>query len=70
VIPALGKTFPNCQFITTTHSPQVLSNVEKENILILEDYRIVENTPFTYGRDSNSILYDLMNYHQSNTPQL
>lgn len=64
VIPALGKTFPNCQFITTTHSPQVLSNVEKENILILEDYKIVENTPFTYGRDSNSILYDLMNVEE------
>lgn len=64
VIPAMGKTFPNCQFITTTHSPQVLSNVEKENILILEDYQIVENTPFTYGRDSNSILYDLMNVEE------
>lgn len=41
-----------------------MSNVEKENILILEDYKIVENTPFTYGRDSNSILYDLMNVEE------
>jgi hypothetical protein len=41
-----------------------LSNVEKENILILEDYKIVEKTPFTYGRDSNSILYDLMNVEE------
>ncbi len=64
VINALIRTFPNCQFITTTHSPQVLSNVEKENILILEDYKIVEKTPFTYGRDSNSILYDLMNVEE------
>jgi predicted ATP-binding protein involved in virulence len=48
----------------TTHSPQVLSNVEKENILILEDYKIVKKTPFTYGRDSNSILYDLMNVEE------
>ncbi|NIM14206.1 MAG: AAA family ATPase [Candidatus Aminicenantes bacterium] len=61
VVPALRRTFPNCQFLVTTHSPQVLSNVEKENIFILENYNIVEETPFTFGKDSNSILYELMN---------
>jgi predicted ATP-binding protein involved in virulence len=60
VIPSLAKTFPNCQFIVTTHSPQVLSKVKKENVFILEDYNLVEVTPHTYGRDSNSILYELM----------
>ncbi|BDA71254.1 SMC domain protein [Calothrix sp. PCC 7716] len=64
VIPSLTQTFPNCQFIVTTHSPQVLSEVKKENVLILEDYQIVEKTPYTYGRDSNSILYELMNVQQ------
>ncbi|BAZ15000.1 SMC domain protein [Calothrix sp. NIES-4071] len=61
VIPSFTKTFPNCQFIVTTHSPQVLSGVRRENIFILEDSQIVEKTPYTYGRDSNSILYELMN---------
>ncbi len=61
IIPSLVQTFPNCQFIVTTHSPQVLSEVSKENVFILEDYQIVEKTPYTYGRDSNSILYELMN---------
>jgi predicted ATP-binding protein involved in virulence len=60
VISSLTETFPNCQFIVTTHSPQVLSEVRKENVFILEDYQIVENTPHTYGKDSNSILYELM----------
>ncbi|GAB4178922.1 MAG: AAA family ATPase [Coleofasciculaceae cyanobacterium] len=60
VIPSLTRTFPNCQFIVTTHSPQVLSKVKKENVFILEDYNLVEVTPHTYGRDSNSILYELM----------
>ncbi|AFZ21061.1 AAA family ATPase [Allocoleopsis franciscana] len=60
VIPSLTQTFPNCQFIVTTHSPQVLSNVKRENVFILEDYKLVEVTPYTYGRDSNSILYELM----------
>lgn len=59
VLPALQKTFPNIQFIITTHSPQVLSNVKKEEIFILEDNIIVKNTPNVEGRDSNSILYDL-----------
>jgi len=33
--------------------------VKRENIFILEDFKLVKNTPHTYGRDSNSILWDL-----------
>ena len=36
IIPRLTKTFPNCQFIVTTHSPQVLSHVDPECIHILD----------------------------------
>lgn len=60
VVPALTNTFPNCQFIVTTHSPQVLSQVHKENVFILEDSEVIEETPYTFGKDSNSILYELM----------
>jgi len=59
IIPNLRKTFPNIQFIVTTHSPQVLSNVKRENVFVLEDFKLVQITPHTYGKDSNSILYDL-----------
>jgi predicted ATP-binding protein involved in virulence len=59
VIPSFRKTFPKCQFIVTTHSPQVLSGVNRENVFILEDSEIVE-TPHTFGRDSNSILSEVM----------
>jgi predicted ATP-binding protein involved in virulence len=59
VITNLQNTFPNCQFIITTHSPQVLSSVKKEEIFILEDGALIKNTPHTQGRDSNSILYEL-----------
>ncbi|GAA6618625.1 hypothetical protein NUACC26_044360 [Scytonema sp. NUACC26] len=61
MIRSLTQTFPNYQFIVTTHSPQVLSGVRRENVFILENYQLVENTPHTYGKDSNSILYELMN---------
>ncbi|MCO6476192.1 MAG: AAA family ATPase [Phaeodactylibacter sp.] len=56
VIPKLESAFPNIQFIATTHSPQVLSSLERENVFILEDFKLVEKTPHTFGRDSNSIL--------------
>jgi predicted ATP-binding protein involved in virulence len=63
IIPALTRTFPNCQFIVTTHSPQVISQVKPEGIYILErtDEGIVAMRPeSSYGRDTNRILEDLM----------
>jgi predicted ATP-binding protein involved in virulence len=59
IIPALTATFPNIQFIVTTHSPQVLSNVESKSVFILEDFKLVEKTPATKGKDSNSILWEI-----------
>jgi len=64
IIPALKKTFPNCQFIVTTHSPQVISHVHPEGVFILErneeEGLFVMSPEGSYGRDSNSILEDLM----------
>jgi len=63
VIPALKRMFPNCQFIITTHSPQVISEVKPDGIYILErtDEGIVARRPeSSYGRDTNRILEDLM----------
>lgn len=64
IIPALTRTFPNCQFILTTHSPIVLSQVKREGIFCLEKDRNGKVTAYhpdsPYGRDSNRILEDLM----------
>jgi type I restriction enzyme M protein len=59
-LPALEVTFPGCQFIVSTHSPQVLSRVHKEHVFIFENFKRLEVTPFTYGRDSTSILSEVM----------
>ena len=59
IIPVLRKTFPNIQFIVTTHSPQVISTLKKENVFILNDFKLIKDTPHTFGRDSNSILWDI-----------
>ena len=64
VIPQLQKTFPHCQFIVTTHSPLVLSNIPHNQVIILEDFQAVKTTPHTFGRDNNSILYELMGVEQ------
>ena len=60
IIPALRRTFPNCQFIITTHSPQVLSQVHKEDIFVLENFALFPADAYTYGRDTNSILSEVM----------
>ncbi|MUL33936.1 AAA family ATPase [Priestia megaterium] len=48
------------QFIITTHSANILTTVTKENVYILVDGSTLDNTPFTLGRDINSILMELM----------
>ncbi|NOQ37242.1 MAG: AAA family ATPase [Methylococcaceae bacterium] len=60
VLPALQKTFPNIQFIVTTHSPQVLSKVDKDDIFILKDNKIYQPSSNPIGRDSSDILEEIM----------
>ncbi len=63
IISALKRTFSNCQFIITTHSPQVLSYIHSKNIYFLEltsEGMIARHPQSSFGRDSNSILEDIM----------
>lgn len=59
VVNNLIRTFPNCQFIATTHSPQIIPSLEPERIqLIFDDNVIIPDR--TLGMDSNWILKHLM----------
>ena len=60
ILPALAETFPGCQFVVTTHSPQVLSRVPRDQILLFSRFKRVEHIPHTEGRDTNAILAQLM----------
>lgn len=60
VIPALMATFPNIQFIVTTHSPQVLSRVDSENIFLLKDGEVLKLSSNPKGLDTNVILEEIM----------
>jgi predicted ATP-binding protein involved in virulence len=60
VVERLRETFPHCQFILTTHSPQVLSQIPAESVVLLDRFQRVELPAGTLGRDSNSILSEIM----------
>ena len=59
VLRALTKTFPNIQFIATTHSPQVLSRVQRESVRVLDDGKILMISSNPIGRDANAILEEI-----------
>jgi len=60
IIPSLKNTFPNCQFIITTHSPQVISEVKSVYLLRSIPEGIIAEPRRTFGQDSSRILEELM----------
>jgi predicted ATP-binding protein involved in virulence len=65
ILPDLMRTFPKTQFIVTTHSPQVLSTVHKDNIRVLkccEELGICAYRPIIepYGAESTEALQSIM----------
>ena len=56
----LVRTFPNCQFVITTHSPQVLGELQPQDIRLLSNFAVSVPSQ-SFGLDSNSILDTLQN---------
>ncbi|MEI8085254.1 MAG: AAA family ATPase [Paludibacter sp.] len=63
IITQLTKVFPNCQFIISTHSPQVISQVNPECLFLLKN----DNNELSYskalesyGMNTDRILEDLL----------
>lgn len=58
IVRSLRVSFPNIQFILTTHSPKVLSghfHDEEEQVFVISDNQVYA-VGKTYGRDINNIL--------------
>ena len=71
VLGVLRRTFPNIQFIITTHSPQILGEADDSyNIYVLTETDHAECEVKTIkrmdGYDSNMILEKYMNTHSKN----
>jgi len=59
LIPTIEKIGGESQIIITTHSPNILTNMDKENVFIIENGLISNRKPHTKGRDNNSILFEM-----------
>ncbi len=59
IVQNLKTTFPRCQFIATTHSPQVIGEVEHDRIQIITDGQVYSPT-HSYGVDSSRVLEEVM----------
>lgn len=59
VVGDLRRAFPRVQMIATTHSPQVLASVRRDEVVHLHRGAPVAWNEFVEGRDSNSLLEDV-----------
>ena len=61
VIRDLTRTFPNIQFIVTTHSPQVVSSVKGTSVFLVNDgeMKSLGTEKQTCGLDTNQLLTDV-----------
>ena len=59
IVGNLTRTFPKCQFIATTHSPQVIGEVEHDRIHIIADGEVYSPS-HSFGVDSSRVLEEIM----------
>jgi len=59
IVGRLQKTFPRCQFIATTHSPQVVGELAHDRIQIMTDGGVYSPT-HSFGVDSSRVLEEIM----------
>ena len=64
VIRKLTETFPNLQFIITTHSPLILGSVRSENIRLLDEGKVY-SVPETFGQNVGVIIKRIMGVEES-----
>lgn len=64
IVPQLLETFPNCQFVISTHSPHVITHVQPESLFLLQQTEaegmVAEQPTESYGKNVDRILEDLM----------
>lgn len=58
IVSNLIRVFPNCQFIVTTHSPQIIGEVNAENITVIGEEIYQPDSAF--GLDSSRVLEEVL----------
>ena len=73
ILVDLGRTFPNAQFIASTHSPQVLTTVHPKHVIHLyrKNARIdaKQSSAPTYGAEAGSVLEVVMGVQERPTAE-
>ena len=59
IVHNLTAAFPRCQFIATTHSPQVIGEVKHDRIQIIANGEVYSPT-HSFGVDSSRVLEEIM----------
>lgn len=59
IVRDLCAAFPRCQFIATTHSPQIIGEVEHDRIQIIANGQVYSPT-HSFGVDSSRVLEEIM----------
>lgn len=60
ILRDLQNTFPNVQFVVTTHSPTVISSIQRKNVRVLGEEGATMPDANVYGRDVSSIMRTIM----------
>ncbi|MCM1222848.1 MAG: AAA family ATPase [Lachnospiraceae bacterium] len=60
ILKTLKNVFPLVQFIVTTHSPSIISSAKADELLILDGDSCRNFEYEVYGKDSNSVLTEIM----------
>ncbi|WP_423200839.1 AAA+ ATPase domain-containing protein (plasmid) [Cupriavidus sp. H19C3] len=60
MVASLTKAFPAVQFIATSHSPQILSELEREQIILLSNGDSPLHPIASYGLDASRVLEQIM----------
>ena len=65
IVQGLSKIFPKVQFIATTHSPQILGEVDAEQVRLLSN-GMIESPSQSFGLTSDEILRNVMGTRDMN----
>ncbi|MDR2331849.1 MAG: AAA family ATPase [Burkholderiaceae bacterium] len=60
VVAKLEATFPHCQFIISTHSPQVIGELRPESVMLMRDGQLLGHAERSLGLSSAEVLDELM----------
>ena len=71
MLPWLLRAFPKCQFVVTTHSPQVVGEIEASHIRVLQyesGGNQIGDIEASFGRDSNFLLLSVFDSDERRAP--